>query len=317
MAASAPTKSRYAGEDFVLAKPIAALGTRVCPACQSSEGKDLGVKNDLQIRSCSRCETLYTPYRPWYSSEDFYSGYYPSITSEPEFVKLRLAETIATFESYRKTNRLLDLGCGTGALLEVAGQLGWQAEGLDVSQPVVDHGRQLGLEVSCGELADSKFESNSFDVVTASELLEHLSDPKLLVQEVARILRPGGLFWTTTPHARGISARLLGTKWSVLCPPEHLQLFSVKGVIGLLRGAGFRRVVVRTEGANPHELMNRFKSTGPAKAAGEHEFNRLETTYRLNEQLMKSKFRRLIKTTGNEILNSSRLGDSLKIRAER
>jgi SAM-dependent methyltransferase len=263
---------------------------------------------------------LYTPYRPWYSSEDFYSGYYPSITSEPEFVRVRLAETIATFESYRKTNRLLDLGCGTGALLEVAGHHGWQAEGLDVSQPVVDHGQRLGLKVSCGELGEARFESNSFDVVTASELLEHLSDPKVLVQEVARILRPGGLFWTTTPHARGVSARVLGVNWSVLCPPEHLQLFSMKGVVSLLREAGFRRLVVRTEGANPHEIVNRFKPAKPAKSssdAGEQRFNRLETTYRLNEQLMKSKFRRLIKSTGNEILNSSRLGDSLKIRAER
>ena len=41
------------------------------------------------------------------------------------------------------------------------------------------------------------------------------------------MLRPGGLFWTTTPHARGLSARVLGLKWRCIWPPEHLQLFSV------------------------------------------------------------------------------------------
>jgi 2-polyprenyl-3-methyl-5-hydroxy-6-metoxy-1,4-benzoquinol methylase len=317
MAANAPTTSRYAGEGFVLAKPVADLAVRVCPACESGEGRQLGIKNDLPIVSCNRCATLYTTYEPWYSSEEFYSGYYPQISSEPEFVKLRLAETIATFDSYRHNNRLLDLGCGTGALLEIAEKHGWQAQGLDVSRTVIEHGRKLGLNVLCAEIGHARFASESFDVVTASELLEHVPHPKSLISEVARVLRPGGLFWTTTPHARGVSARLLGMKWTVLSPPEHMQLFSITGIKKLLRAAGFKAISVRTEGTNPHELMNEIRPATTSKERGEQNFNRVESTYRLNEMLMKGKFRRLFKSTANEILNSSRLGDSIKIRAVR
>ncbi len=59
-------------------------------------------------------------------------------------------------------------------------------------------------KVSSNEAA---FPSEHFDVITAAELVEHLCDPQALLHEVARILRPGGLFWMTTPHARGLSGR--------------------------------------------------------------------------------------------------------------
>ena len=81
------------------------------------------------------------------------------------------------------------------------------------------------------ELAKQMEEGLSdFDVVIASEVLEHVLDPHAMLVEILRVLRPGGLLWATTPHGRGISARLLGLEWSNVCPPEHLQLFSVAGI---------------------------------------------------------------------------------------
>ena len=123
-------------------------------------------------------------------------------------------------------------------------------------------GRDLGFEVYEGELHDAAFPSQYFDVVTAAELLEHLIDPKPLLQEVARILRPGGLFWTTTPNARGLSGRLLGLKWRCVWPPEHLQLFSIRGIEKLLRAAGFRDLRIDTTGGNPIMAL-RATTTAP------------------------------------------------------
>jgi SAM-dependent methyltransferase len=156
-----------------------------------------------------------------------------------------------------------------------------------------------------------------FDVITAAEILEHLSDPRLLVQEVARLLRPGGLFWTTTPHARGLSARLLGLKWRCVWPPEHLQLFSAPGLKALLRDVGFKQIRVRTTGGNPIEIFHAIgkKKDGP-KTPDQH-FDRVLTGYQLNESLMKSRPRRVIKDLINGALNVSRLGDSLKAYAIR
>jgi SAM-dependent methyltransferase len=288
---------------------------RACVACGSTNARPLGVKNHLDVVSCVECDSVYTPYAPWYTSAFFYSEFYTneSELSPPEFVTTRLEEITAEFASFRKNNRLLDIGCGAGTLLTVARKNGWNAQGLDVSPGAVKHVRDLGFEVYEGELQDAAFPSEHFDVVTAAELLEHLMDPQPLLQEVARILRPGGLFWTTTPHARGLSGRVLGLKWRCIWPPEHLQLFSVRGLKKLLRDAGFRELRVDTTGGNPVEIFHAMGAAKSAPKTVDQHFDRVTTSYRLNESMMKSRSRRVLKNTVNSFLNLSRLGDSLKV----
>jgi SAM-dependent methyltransferase len=316
----------FAGQRILAEDPRTEKATRACVACGSSEAQNLGVKNELEIVCCRRCRTLYTPYSPWYSSEYFYLGYYLKAEelNVPTFVRTRLDEITAEFAPYRQTNRLLDIGCGAGTLLEAARDHGWNAQGLDVSSHAAKHVRDLGFEVFEGELSTAEFPTAHFDVVTAAELLEHVFDPRRVVQEVARILRPGGMFWLTTPHARGLSARVLGLQWQCIWPPEHLQLFSISGLKALLRNSGFRQLRVDTTGVNPLEIWhamsvawNATRGAKSAPATVDQHFDRVSTSYELNESLMKSRSRRALKNTVNSFLNLSRLGDSMKVFAVR
>ncbi len=309
----------FAGQRILGEDPRSEKATRACVACGSTDAQKLGIKNELDIVCCRDCHTLYTPYSPWYTSSYFYLGYYlkQEEVQPPEFVKQRLTEITAQFAPYRQTNRVLDLGCGAGALLEAARSHGWHARGLDVSSHAAKHVRELGFEVFEGELNAARFPSAYFDVVTAAELIEHIFEPRVLVQEVARILRPGGLFWLTTPHARGLSARLLGLKWQCIWPPEHLQLFSISGLKALLRDAGFRNVRVDTTGGNPIEIWHAIGGAKSAPKTVDQHFDRVLTSYELNESLMKSRSRRALKNTVNSFLNLSRLGDSMKVFAVR
>lgn len=316
----------FAGQRILAEDPRTEKATRACVACGSNDARKLGIKNELDIVCCRRCHTLYTSYSPWYSSEYFYLGYYlkPEETETPLFVKKRLKEITADFARYRQTNRLLDLGCGAGDLLQTARKQGWQGQGLDVSSQAAKHVRELGFEVFEGELEAAEFPDGHFDVVTAAELVEHVFDPRALVREVVRILRPGGLFWLTTPHARGLSARLLGLKWQCIWPPEHLQLFSIAGLRALLRNAGFRDVRVDTTGGNPIEIWhamggawNAMRGAKEAPPKVDQHFDRVLTSYELNESLMRSRSRRALKSTVNSFLNLSRLGDSMKVFAVR
>jgi len=308
----------FAGQRILAMDPRSEKMMRACVACGSSDAQPLGVKNELDIVSCRKCETVYTPYSPWYSSEYYYVSYYPEPSlSPPAFVQTRLEEITAEFAPYRQTNRLLDIGCGAGNLLQAAQKNGWNCQGLDVAPSAVKHVRELGFEVFQGELREARLPSQHFDVITAAELLEHLPEPRALLQEVARLLRPGGLFWTTTPHARGLSARVLGLEWRCVWPPEHLQLFSAGGLKTLLRDVGFRDIRVRTTGGNPIEIFHAISKKKDAPKTVDQHFDRVLTGYQLNESLMKSRPRRVLKDIVNGMLNISRLGDSLKIFATR
>ncbi|HEX8844388.1 MAG TPA: class I SAM-dependent methyltransferase [Pyrinomonadaceae bacterium] len=288
-----------------------------CPACDSGTGTQVGQKNGVSMLRCQNCATLYAMNYPESSSSDNYEGYYDEHNlTVPAFVHRQLRTIIARFDPFRQTNRLLDIGCGSGVLLKAACAAGWEAEGLEVSGPAVKHIRGMGFTVFHGELADALYPTAHFDVVTASELLEHVPDPQALVAEVVRILRPGGLFWATTPHGRGASARLLGTRWSVVCPPEHLHLFSLSGMRGLLKTAGFSHPRILTHGVNPFEIWSAVRNRRqPAEngAGGEGEHDRVASSYQLNEMFTKNQLTRALKATFNGVLGLTRMGDSLKI----
>lgn len=308
----------FAGERILAMDPRTEKATRSCPACKSVQRRDLGIKNKLEIVSCLECESIYTPYSPWYSSTYYYVDYHDHGDSTPNaYVRARLHEITSEFAPFRQNNRLLDVGCGAGALLEAASRNGWSVQGVDVSASAVEHGRSLGFEVFHGELQEAKLPDQYFDVITAGELLEHVFDPQLVMNEIARLLRPGGLLWTTTPHSRGLSARLLGIEWGNVRPPEHLQLFSSSGLRLVLERAGFRDLTLRTEGGNPfeiwHALKSRRASSQRESEAGESENAREALDSWLSTTVAHGRSRRVLKNAVNTFLNLSRLGDSLKV----
>jgi 2-polyprenyl-3-methyl-5-hydroxy-6-metoxy-1,4-benzoquinol methylase len=274
-----------------------------CPACGSACGRKRGQKNDHDVICCRRCATLYVSAVTQASIADLYAHYYDHENlSVPDFIDRRLDEIVADFAPYRQTSRLLDIGFGAGSLLRAAARARWTVSGVEVSQTAARHVDQFGLDIFCGELADAQYPDAYFDIVTASEVLEHVPEPRALVREIARIVRPGGLLWATTPHGRGISSRILGLQWSVIMPPEHLQLFSVGSIRALFADTGFHRVRVATHGINLAELL--------ASADPSH---RVKFGHRLNEFMDRSRTRRALKDLINRALNVSRLGDSLKI----
>lgn len=291
---------------------------RHCPACGLALKAERGTKSGFQMLSCRTCKTLYTSKLPDAETAEDYDSYYSTENlSVPDFINRRLDELVAEFAPYRQHNRLLDVGFGAGTLLEAARRGRWDALGVEVSKSAVEHVRALGFEVFCGTLHEAQYPEGHFDVVTASEVLEHVPDPQAVLNEISRVLRPGGLLWGTTPHGRGLSAQMLGLKWSVVSPPEHLQLFSRSGMKKMLAAAGFRRVTLATEGVNPYELLQALRGRQPMGETVQQSHARVESAYSLNEALMASPSRRLLKTALNNLLNMGRIGDSLKIRAEK
>lgn len=148
-------------------------------------------------------------------------------------------ERAALFKRYigGPGRRVLDLGCRDGALTQVYLD-GNEVVGVDADRDALTQAARLGIETHWADLdRPLEFPDESFDVVAAGELLEHLPDPQRLVAEVERVLRPGGTFVASVPNAYRLKRRLL---FLLGRPPDddptHLQMFSAADVRALLSG---------------------------------------------------------------------------------
>ncbi|GHT92037.1 hypothetical protein FACS1894140_3490 [Spirochaetia bacterium] len=143
--------------------------------------------------------------------------------------------------------RVLDIGCATGALLADLMKRGWTCAGVEISPSAEYARRERFLDVRGLPLEENHFPDSSFDLVLASHLIEHLNNPAAFVEEVYRILAPGGYFLVTTPNISGFQARLFKSRWRSAIF-DHLYLFSVKTLSRLLAEKGFAIERVRTWG---------------------------------------------------------------------
>ena len=131
--------------------------------------------------------------------------------------------------------RVLDIGCRYGALTR-AYLPGNEVVGIDVDRWALDQAARLGIETQWVDAEEGlPFEDESFDVVVAGELLEHVRDPAAVVDEAGRVLRPGGTFVGSVPNGFRLKNRLrflAGRKPEN--DPTHLHLFAPDDLRALL-----------------------------------------------------------------------------------
>ena len=112
--------------------------------------------------------------------------------------------------------RILDVGCGGGLLTEPLKRLGANVTGLDASAEAIkaakDHASVVGLDIDyrVGDLSTIPNELDQFDVVIASEVIEHVPDPQSFIEEIHKLISPGGKLIITTLNRSLMS--LLGAK---------------------------------------------------------------------------------------------------------
>lgn len=105
------------------------------------------------------------------------------------------------------TRRILDVGCGTGTMLTYLARFG-NAEGVDIDTEAIEYCRARGLKQVSQSAADNlPFADDTFDLVTALDVIEHIDDDLGVLREVRRVLRPGGRLLMTVPAYRFLWGR--------------------------------------------------------------------------------------------------------------
>ena len=134
---------------------------------------------------------------------------------------------------------VLEVGPGGGHFLRMAGERGFRTTGLELSGYAADRLLQQELHILQGTFENASIPDQTYDVVVAVEVIEHLPDPRTFFREVARILRPGGLFYYETGDIDCEQARQQGADWDYIRPEGHLYYFSPRTLGRYLRATGF------------------------------------------------------------------------------
>lgn len=157
------------------------------------------------------------------------------------FEKAKLPELIAEVDRHVTTGtRLLDVGCSSGQLLDYAKSRGAETWGMDFSTDCgrVITGKGHRFVSSLADLGAQRFE-----VVTAFDVIEHLYDAPSFLEDVARLLGPGGKLIVLTGDIASLSARLCGSRWWYLRYPEHIVFPSRRFFRGEPAGFKLERIV--------------------------------------------------------------------------
>lgn len=163
----------------------------------------------------------------------------------PPFLVRRAAFGRILFPAYRPGGRALDVGCGSGAFLDVLQRHGWAVAGVDASETAAGAAESTyGIKVHVGELQSAPFTPASFDFVNLSHVIEHVWSPSQTLSRVAELLTPTGQLYIETPNVDSFGFRRCRQYWFPLETPRHLWLFSMATLTRALEAAGLQVVEV-------------------------------------------------------------------------
>lgn len=200
------------------------------------------------------------------NSSDYDKHYFTSRESWPDF-RLEM-ETILRLARPNPAGRVLELGCGSGALLPRLAPHYRLAVGMDISPTGLGLAarsirekadERSGIALLCALAESLPFQGDSFDAVMAQHLVEHLNDPGRALREWYRVLRPGGTLTLITPNGAYPDG-------DIFADPTHTTLFTRGSIRSCLEVAGFR--VDRINTLFPYLGRGRLARSASIRLAG-------------------------------------------------
>jgi SAM-dependent methyltransferase len=135
--------------------------------------------------------------------------------------------------------RVLDVGCGRGVALGPLADRGFEAHGMEMSEAAACGADPRATICIAPDLAAAGYTAESFDQIVIWHVLEHLLDPRAVLEECHRILKPGGRLVVAVPNFSSWQARIAGAGWFHLDAPRHLYHFPLAALRKLIARCGF------------------------------------------------------------------------------
>jgi 2-polyprenyl-3-methyl-5-hydroxy-6-metoxy-1,4-benzoquinol methylase len=233
--------------------------TPKCPACDAAAVTEIGRAGVCDLWRCA-CGLVFANRETWrdpYLEKDYYDPANQPVESYPLRTTATERDRIESVRRFMQTGRLLDFGGGIGRTALAAHAAGFKAMVLEDSHKAVADGRAHHPEIEWIEARaiPDTIADGSLDVVTLFHVLEHLPDPRAVLAQIHRKLRPGGLLLIEVPNWGSHMRRLRGLHWQYVLD-HHVNHFTAASLTLLVEKTGFNRCAVeyrRTFAINEHQ----------------------------------------------------------------
>lgn len=277
-----------------------------CLVCASKVLLDLNDYMDHHLSQCKKCGFVFAKKIPSDKElEEHYKGYGRNDYLSPITIK-RYNELLNTFEEFRKTNKILDVGCGIGYFLEVAKERGWDVYGTEYTDEAIQICSSKGINMQKGILSSRNYQNEEFDIITSFEVIEHINNPIDELTNFYKVLRKGGLVYLTTPNFNSLLRYRLKSEYNVICYPEHLSYYTPKTLKKLFTCVDFKTKKIESTGIS----LTRLKTS---KGVSKQSFISKESDdEKIRSQIENKKHLQFLKYLVNRILTIIGKGDALK-----
>jgi 2-polyprenyl-3-methyl-5-hydroxy-6-metoxy-1,4-benzoquinol methylase len=243
------------------------LSSMSCPVClnaatvPSLTGADLLFESSprtFTLNACPSCRCLFLNPMPgneeiagFYPAQYWWNSAKPGALKKLESIYRKGALSghiafITRAAGHRNGLDLLDVGCGSGTLPGLLRQRGFRTMGVDFSAEAAQvAASENGVRVIVGSLMQAAFSDRSFDIVTLFHVMEHVTNPREVLSEVSRILRPDGVVVLQVPNIDSWQFKAFGAKWYGLDIPRHVIDYSKSAMLRLLADSGFEPLRIK------------------------------------------------------------------------
>lgn len=249
----------------------------ICPLCRSEHIAHLFSARDTLhatpgewgVHSCRSCGLMLTSPRPTpaamrqYYPPDYQPFRAPHAPTESRSLMAILKRVAGRLLDPREhvlpknltPGRALEVGCGSGRYLARLAAEGWRVKGVEPSAETAARVHEAtGLPITATSIKEASFSSESFELVVAVMVLEHLHQPLEDLRSIHSWLRQGGCLAGSVPNCASWEFRFFGADWFALQVPTHLFHFTPSSLTRVLKAAGFSDIRIYHQ-RNVNNLM--------------------------------------------------------------
>lgn len=223
-----------------------------CPVCDSPDKSLFFTKDWFTFSKCNQCSMVYlNPRLTVQATYDFYNSPWNAIYNEQKFDIV--SQHTELDDEINRTNldlilgarqgargELLEIGFASGVFLRAAKAAGFNVHGLELNEPNYQKVRaELGSTIHNVDLFRANLPADHFDVIYMRDVFEHVPEPKRMLRELQRIMKPGGLVYIEVPNIEGLIYKVVKERHVCIFGFEHLNYWSPATLQRILDLTGF------------------------------------------------------------------------------